>query len=65
MVRPLSRIDVSTMRSRPPGPLTVTGVAWAPPPGVQSVQIAVDDDRWITAELAEVVLSTLVGPGLP
>jgi len=54
LVRPLSRIDAPTHRSHcHAGPLTVTGVAWAPPGGVQAVQIAVDDQHWTDAQLAD------------
>ncbi|HET8683369.1 MAG TPA: molybdopterin-dependent oxidoreductase [Micromonosporaceae bacterium] len=50
-VTPMSRID------RPPpsadGAVTVTGVAWAPPHGVASVEVAVDGGAWRPAELAD------------
>jgi len=49
-VTPMSRIDPP-----PPsmdGAVTVTGVAWAPPHGVASVEVAVDGGAWRPAELA-------------
>lgn len=52
-VRLLSRIDHPTAHStQPAGPVTVTGVAWAPPHGVSAVEIAVDDQPWQPAALA-------------
>ncbi|MET9225620.1 molybdopterin-dependent oxidoreductase [Lentzea sp. NPDC003310] len=50
-IRPLSRIDHLPRRTRA-GSVQVTGVAWAPPTGVQAVEVAVDDQDWQKAELA-------------
>lgn len=50
-VRPLSRLDRPT---RTQNGVVVTGVAWAPPYGVQSVHVEVDGDRHV-AELAREV----------
>jgi DMSO/TMAO reductase YedYZ molybdopterin-dependent catalytic subunit len=52
-VLPGSRIDVPHNRAvLPQGPVTVAGVAWAPPRGVKAVEVAVDDGPWMTAALA-------------
>lgn len=52
-VRPLSRIDAPADRARvAAGPVDVVGVAWAPPGGVSAVDVAVEDQPWIPAELA-------------
>lgn len=52
-IRPLSRIDNPTHHStQSAGPITVTGVAWAPPHGVTKVEVAVDNQPWQPAELA-------------
>lgn len=52
-VRPMARIDAPAHRSRlAAGPVTVTGVAWAPPAGVRSVEVSVDGGAWVGAELA-------------
>lgn len=52
-VRPLSRIDTPVSGSRLTGRhLDVAGVAWAPPHGVEAVEIALDDQPWVLAELA-------------
>lgn len=52
-MRPGSRIDVPTHRSRcAAGPLTIAGVAWAPPAGVRSVEVSIDDGDWLPAQLA-------------
>jgi DMSO/TMAO reductase YedYZ molybdopterin-dependent catalytic subunit len=51
-VRPGARIDVPAPGSRvAPGPVTVAGVAWAPPRGVGSVEVSVDGGPWRAAEL--------------
>ncbi|HET8658811.1 MAG TPA: molybdopterin-dependent oxidoreductase [Micromonosporaceae bacterium] len=49
-VTPMSRIDPPLPSAG--GAVTVTGVAWAPPHGVASVEIAVDGGAWRPAELA-------------
>lgn len=52
-VRPGSRIDVPANRTvLPTGPITVAGVAWAPPGGVERVEVSVDNGPWQSAELA-------------
>jgi DMSO/TMAO reductase YedYZ molybdopterin-dependent catalytic subunit len=52
-VQPLSRIDHPASRStHPAGPVTVTGVAWAPPHGIAGVEVAIDNRPWQPAELA-------------
>ena len=52
-VQPLSRIDhPADHGTHPAGPVTLTGVAWAPPHGVTAVEIAVDNQPWQPAELA-------------
>ncbi|MEJ7833423.1 MAG: molybdopterin-dependent oxidoreductase [Nocardioides sp.] len=54
LVRPLSRIDTPADRGRvSAGPTDVLGVAWAPPGGVSAVQVAVGDEPWADAELAD------------
>jgi len=53
-VRTQSRIDVPNGRSLPgPGPVPIAGVAWAPNIGIESVEVQVDDEPWVTAELSE------------
>ncbi|MGI5506429.1 molybdopterin-dependent oxidoreductase [Lentzea sp. CA-135723] len=51
-VRPLTRIDHPPRRTRA-GSVQMTGVAWAPPEGVSAVEVAVDDQDWQHAELAD------------
>jgi len=52
-VRPMSRIDWPAHRIRlAAGPVTVTGVAWAPPSGVLSVEVSLDGGPWVGADLA-------------
>lgn len=52
-VRPGSRIDVPAHRSHLiAGPVTVAGVAWAPPSGVEGVEVSVDGGPWLKADLA-------------
>lgn len=47
-----SRIDVPRSFARvSPGPVTVAGVAWAQPTGVERVEVRVDDGPWQVAEL--------------
>jgi hypothetical protein len=51
-VHPASRIDSPGTHSRvEPGEVTVRGYAWAPPVGIDRVQLRVDDDPWIDATL--------------
>jgi hypothetical protein len=53
-VRTQSRIDVPNTRSLPgPGPVPIAGVAWAPNIGIETVEVQIDDDPWIPAELSE------------
>lgn len=52
-VRPGSRIDVPANRSvLNTATVTVAGVAWAPPHGVEQVEVALDDGPWQLAELS-------------
>lgn len=52
-VRPGSRIDVPAHRGHVvAGSITVAGVAWAPPEGVEEVEVAIDGGAWQRAELA-------------
>ncbi|MGY1636934.1 molybdopterin-dependent oxidoreductase [Geodermatophilus sp. SYSU D00742] len=51
-VHPASRIDApGTHAHLPPGEATVRGYAWAPPVGVDRVQLQVDDGPWTDATL--------------
>lgn len=53
-VRTQSRIDVPNGRSLSgPGPVPIAGVAWAPNIGIEKVEVQVDDEPWVTAELSE------------
>lgn len=53
-IRPLSQIDRPDNNAKvTEGVVDVVGVAWAPPGGVEQVDVAVDDQPWITAELAD------------
>ena len=59
-VRPGSRIDVPANRAvLHAGPVTVAGVAWAPPGGVEGVDVSIDDGPWVPAELAAEVAPTM------
>jgi DMSO/TMAO reductase YedYZ molybdopterin-dependent catalytic subunit len=52
-VRPNARIDVpGDADALAPGPVTVAGVAWAPPDGVERVEVSVDGGPWQPAQLA-------------
>jgi DMSO/TMAO reductase YedYZ molybdopterin-dependent catalytic subunit len=52
-VKTASRIDVPSDGARlDPGPTVVAGVAWAPPRGVDRVEVQVDDGPWTEAELS-------------
>lgn len=54
-VRPSSRIEVPAPGSDvPPGIVELAGSAWAPPQGVSSVEVAVDDGDWQLAVLGTV-----------
>ena len=53
-VKTQSRIDTPREgASRPVGPVTVAGVAWATHRGIAKVEVQVDDGPWQTARLAE------------
>jgi DMSO/TMAO reductase YedYZ molybdopterin-dependent catalytic subunit len=59
-VQPASRIDVPPNRAVvEPGEVTVAGVAWAPPEGVEGVEVQVDDGEWRSAELGGEVAPTM------
>jgi DMSO/TMAO reductase YedYZ molybdopterin-dependent catalytic subunit len=48
-----SRIDVPRNGSSlAPGTVTIAGVAWAPDRGIQSVEIQVDEEGWVAAEIS-------------
>jgi DMSO/TMAO reductase YedYZ molybdopterin-dependent catalytic subunit len=52
-VQPGARIDLPRNRATvPAGPVTVAGVAWAPPHGVTDVEVAVGDGPWRSCELS-------------
>jgi DMSO/TMAO reductase YedYZ molybdopterin-dependent catalytic subunit len=54
-IKTSSRIDVPRARARvPAGDVVVAGVAWAPTRGIAEVEVAVDGDRWMPAELLPV-----------
>ena len=49
-----SRIDVPQHRaSVAAGTVPIAGVAWAPDRGISGVEVQVDDDGWVAAELSE------------
>jgi hypothetical protein len=51
-VHPAARIDIPATHTRvDPGEVTVAGYAWAPPVGVDSVQVSVDGGPWTDATL--------------
>ncbi len=51
-VHPSARFDAPRPHARPtPGRISLGGYAWAPPVGVESVQVQVDDGPWLDAEL--------------
>jgi len=52
-VEPSSRIDAPRAhRAVSAGPITVAGVAWAPPHGVERVEVSIDRGPWQAAELS-------------
>ncbi|MFF7643860.1 molybdopterin-dependent oxidoreductase [Streptomyces canus] len=51
-VRPTARIDTPAAGRLPGRPPGCAGVAWAPPHGVEAVEIRIDDGPWQPAELA-------------
>lgn len=59
-VRPGSRIDLPANRSiLSSGTVTVAGVAWAPPHGIEQVDVAIDDGPWQPAELSAELAPTM------
>jgi DMSO/TMAO reductase YedYZ molybdopterin-dependent catalytic subunit len=59
-VQPAARIDVPVNRAvLEPGPNTVAGVAWAPPEGVEGVELQFDDGEWRAARMGEEVAPTM------
>lgn len=59
-VRPGSRIDLPANRSTlSTETVTVAGVAWAPPHGIEQVDIAIDDGPWQPAELSVELAPTM------
>lgn len=52
-IKTQSRIDApGALKTVPAGKVTVAGIAWAQPKGIQKVEVQVDDGRWQQAELA-------------
>ncbi len=48
-----SRVDVPRHRSRiAQGPTPVAGVAWAPTRGIGAVEVSIDDEPWVSCDLA-------------
>src|SRR3954468_8015485 len=59
-VQPAARIDVPVNRAvLEPGVNAVAGVAWAPPEGVDGVEVQVDGGEWHAAELGDELAPTL------
>jgi hypothetical protein len=59
-VQPASRIDVPANRARvAPGTVTVAGVAWAPPKGVEGVEVRIDDGPWQAADIGVEMAPTM------
>ncbi len=55
-IETMSRIDTPRGLDRvPPGPTAIAGVAWAQTRGISGVQVRIDDDEWVDAELAAAV----------
>jgi DMSO/TMAO reductase YedYZ molybdopterin-dependent catalytic subunit len=55
-IKTQSRIDVPRARSTvASGTVAVAGVAWAPPHGIEMVEVQVDDGPWEQARLSDVV----------
>lgn len=53
-IKTQSRIDVPKSGQRVEGgPVVAAGVAWAPTRGITRVEVQVDDDAWIDAEITE------------
>ncbi len=51
-VKVMSRIDRPERGSTVPGRVVATGVAWAPPTGIEQVEVRVDGGPWRTATLS-------------
>jgi DMSO/TMAO reductase YedYZ molybdopterin-dependent catalytic subunit len=59
-VQPAARIDVPVNRAVvEPGANVVAGVAWAPPEGIEGVEVQIDDGEWVAAELGDEVAPTM------
>ena len=59
-VRPGSRIDLPANRSMLSSEtVTVAGVAWAPPHGIEQVDVAIDDGPWQPAEMSVELAPTM------
>jgi DMSO/TMAO reductase YedYZ molybdopterin-dependent catalytic subunit len=59
-VQPAARIDVPLNRAIvEPGEVTVAGVAWAPPEGVEGVEVQVDGGPWEAADLGAELAPTM------
>lgn len=53
-VKTQSRIDTPRAGDRlTPGEQVIAGVAWAPNTGIERVEVQIDDEPWVEAELAE------------
>lgn len=53
-VKTQSRIDVPTTNSRLDGGVqSIAGIAWAPNTGITKVEIQIDDEPWVEAQLAD------------
>ena len=52
-IKTQSRIDVPRRDSTiDPGPTAIAGVAWAPSRAIETVEVQVDDEDWVEAELS-------------
>jgi DMSO/TMAO reductase YedYZ molybdopterin-dependent catalytic subunit len=59
-VQPAARVDVPLNRAVvEPGTVTVAGVAWAPPEGVEGVEVQVDGGPWEAADLGAELAPTM------
>ncbi|GAA1992789.1 molybdopterin-dependent oxidoreductase [Amycolatopsis minnesotensis] len=55
-IKTMSRIDSPQgFQSLPAGRITVSGIAWAQPTGIDKVEVRLDDGPWRAAELSTVV----------
>lgn len=50
-IKTQSRIDLPRPGAVPAGPVEVAGVAWAPLRGIDRVEVSIDGDDWIAADL--------------